>query len=146
LGEEADRGIIKVLLDSNFLFVPLHQGIDIFEELDRLLEGRVRCVVTHSIVDELERLKRDSGPSLQKEARFAIGLTKRCDLLDEGLLPCETVDESILRVAKEQGYVVATNDAELRRRLRRNGVAVVYVRQRSQLALEGPVLSRFGSR
>jgi len=131
--------VITVLLDSNFLFVPLHQGIDVFEELDRLLEGRVRCVVTRPVVDELERLERDSGPSLRKEARFAISLTERCEVLDEGLLPCETVDDSILRAAKEHGYVVATNDAELRRRLRRNGVAVVYVRQGSQLALEGPV-------
>jgi rRNA-processing protein FCF1 len=47
------------------------------------------------------------------------------------------VDDSLLRLASTGGYVVATTDAELRRRLRRAGVKVLILRQKRYLQLVG---------
>jgi rRNA-processing protein FCF1 len=47
------------------------------------------------------------------------------------------VDDSLVRVAKENGFYVATADAQLRRRCRGEGVPVIFLRQRSHLALDG---------
>jgi rRNA-processing protein FCF1 len=47
------------------------------------------------------------------------------------------VDEMILRLSKEKGVPVATNDRSLRRKLRDINIPVVYVREKSHLSLEG---------
>lgn len=125
-----------VILDSNFLFIPLRFGVDIFEELQRLLGG-VRCVLTTPIVDELRLLRNGARPSFRKEVDFALGLIDRCEVIDESLAPGETVDDSILRVASEGRFIVATNDTELRKRLRGIGIPVVFLRQRNHLEIEG---------
>lgn len=126
-----------VILDSNFLFVPKKFGVDIFEELKRLLGGNVRYVVTRPIINELFFVKKDAKNKNKKEVNFALGLTDRCELLEVNLGSDESVDDSILRIASSGKFVVATNDAELRRRLRKVGVPVIYLRQRSHLELEG---------
>jgi rRNA-processing protein FCF1 len=59
--------------------------------------------------------------------------------MEASLESCETVDDSIVRVALDGPFIVATNDAELRRRLRRVGVSVVFLRQRSHLEIEGVI-------
>lgn len=131
------RPSAAVILDSNFLFIPLKFGVDIFEELHRLLGRNVRCIVTKPIIDELKLLRTDAKPSFIKEVDFALGLVDRCDVMEASLDPCETVDDSIVRVASAGPFIVATNDAELRRRLKRVGVSVVFLRQRSHLEIEG---------
>ncbi len=128
-----------VLLDSNFLFVPLRFGVDIFVELQRLLGRIPRCLVPRPIIDELRHLRIDVKPSLEKEVDFALDLANRCELLDEGLLPGEEVDDFILRLAVENGWPVATNDSDLRRRLRGAGVPVIFLRQQAFLEIDGLV-------
>ncbi len=130
---------LAVLLDSNFLFVPLKFGVDIFEELKRLLNRTPRCLVLRPIIEELRHLRIDAKPSLEKEIDFALDLTYRCELLDEDLLPGEEVDDYILRLAVENGWPVATNDSDLRRRLREAGVPVIYLRQQAFLEIDGIV-------
>ncbi len=59
------RPSAAVILDSNFLFIPLKFGVDIFEELNRLLGRNVRCIVTTPIIDELKLLTIDAKPPCQ---------------------------------------------------------------------------------
>ncbi len=128
-----------VILDSNFLFIPHRFRVDIFEELRRLLDRNVRCIVTTPIIDELKLLGSDAKPSLRREVDFALGLTDSCEVMDESLGPGETVDDSILRIALERRFTVATNDAELRKRLRKVGIPVVFLRQKNHLEIDGIV-------
>jgi rRNA-processing protein FCF1 len=44
-----------------------------------------------------------------------------------------------VRVAIEQGFNVATNDAELRKALKKEGVSVVFLRQRAFLEVDGVI-------
>lgn len=134
----AGRGA-TVILDSNFLFVPLRFGVDIFDELRRLLGGPHRCVVPRPVVDELKLLRPEAKPSLKKEIDFALKLTERCEVLEEELGAGETVDDFLLRSAADKGWLVATNDSDLRQRLRRVGVPVIYLRQRAYLEIDGLV-------
>ena len=126
-----------VILDSNFLFIPLRFGVDIFEEFHRLLGRNVRCLVTTPIIDELRLLRTDAKPSFKKEVDFALSLAERCEVMEISLDPGETVDDSIVKIASEGPFIVATNDAELRGRLREAGVSVVFLRQKSHLEMEG---------
>ena len=128
-----------VILDSNFLFIPHRFRVDIFEELRRLLGRNVRCVVTTPIMDELKLLGFDAKPSLRREVDFALEFTDGCEVMDDSLGPGETVDDSILRLALERRFTVATNDAELRKRLRKVGIPVVFLRQKNHLEIDGIV-------
>ncbi|HUS79530.1 MAG TPA: 30S processome protein Utp24 [Patescibacteria group bacterium] len=127
----------SVILDSNFLFVPKRFNVDIFEEMRRLLGANVRFLVPRPVITELHLLRHRAAPSVTREIDFALSLVERCEVLEEGLLDGELVDDFISRMSSEKGYGVATNDRELRRHLRASGVQVVYLRQRTHLEVEG---------
>lgn len=135
---EEGRGV-AVILDTNFLFVPLRFGVDIFEELQRLLGGKVRCVVPSPVIEELRRLRRDAKPSAKRETDFALTLAERCEVVEGCVEAGETVDDALIRLATKWGAPVATNDGDLRRRLRAEGVPVIYLRQRAYLEVDGPI-------
>lgn len=133
------RRDLPVIVDSNFLFIPLKFRVDIFTELQRLLEGRARYVVPSPVLEELQLIKREAKPSLRRQAAFALRLAERCERVDEGLRDGETVDELIIRLAETWGCPVATNDARLRRRLRERFIPVIYMREKSHLELDGAI-------
>ncbi|MDP7207076.1 MAG: hypothetical protein QGH14_00620 [Candidatus Bathyarchaeota archaeon] len=138
-GVDLDRHQVSVLLDSNFLFIPLKFGVDIFEELRRVLGENTRCLVTLPILEELDLVEQGAKPGFLKEIGFARKMADKCEVFKDSLRGGETVDQSLVRVAIEQGFNVATNDSELRKTLKKEGVSVVFLRQRAFLELEGSI-------
>ncbi len=138
-GIELGRHPAAVLLDSNFLFIPLKFGVDIFEELRRLLGENMKCLVTRPVLEELDLLRQGAKRGFLKEIRFARKMAEKCDVFEDSLKTGETVDQSLVRVAIEEGFNVATNDAELRKALKREGVSVVFLRQRAFLEIDGVI-------
>jgi len=130
---------VKVILDSNFLFLPSQFQIDIFEELKGLLNRKFEPVVLSPTYEELQKLAERRSPKLRRQALLALSLAKRCRIVDVERRPNETNDDVIARVARDWGCPVATNDRTLKRRLRDMKVAVIYMRQKSRLEMEGYV-------
>ena len=128
--------MIKIILDSNFLFVPFQFQIDIFEELEALV-GRFEPVVLSTTLEELEALSRKSSAKTRRLALSALDLVKRCRTVEVERKPQESHDDVVLRVAKEWRSPVATNDRTLRKRLREAEVATIFLRQRARLDIEG---------
>jgi rRNA-processing protein FCF1 len=132
-------GILReyVIIDSNFLFIPLQFGVDIFSEFERLLGGLVKCAVPSPVVEELRLVKSCAKPSMKKKIEFALALSERCEKIEERAKSGETVDDVIMRLAKDWNCPVATNDTDLKRRLRNEGIKVIFLRQKSHLEIEG---------
>jgi rRNA-processing protein FCF1 len=130
---------LKVILDSNALFVPLKFKIDIFEELKTLLNRNLELVLLQPIKRELEKMAEKGTPKMRKEANYALKLAEKCTLikLDESFVG--SPDDAIVKVAGEWKTPVFTNDTELRKRLRDISVPVIYVRQKSRLEIDGRV-------
>jgi rRNA-processing protein FCF1 len=128
--------MIKVILDSNFFFVPMQFKIDIFKELDKLF-GKAEPVVLSTTIEELRQLTAKGAPKMRKQADTALELVEKCQLIKMEKEPDESYDDVILRTAKEWNVPVATNDAELRKKLREAGVSVVFLRRKSHLEIEG---------
>jgi hypothetical protein len=128
---------VKVILDSNFLFIPSEFRLDIFEELESLLGQNVDLILLSVTYQEIRRLSEEGSPKTRRQASLALELVERCCVVqvERGLE--ETCDDVIVRVAREWKSPVATNDRALRRRLRSEGVPVVFLRQRHRLELEG---------
>ncbi len=126
----------RVVLDSNFVFLPLTLRLDIFSEIEELLPGRVKFIVLEPVRKELERLAR-SNSELGRKASFALRFLDRCEEIMVRLGQSETVDEVIVRLAEGSKVIVATTDMALKKKLRDINVPVIYVRGRSRLELDG---------
>jgi rRNA-processing protein FCF1 len=130
---------VKVILDVNFFFVPSQFNLDIFEELANLLNQRFEPVLLSSTQDELQGLAKSSSTQTQKQALLALKLAEKCSFVPVEKYSEETYDDVIIRVATNWKAPVGTNDRELRKRLRQKGVAVIFLRQKHRLALDGTV-------
>ena len=132
---------VKVILDSNALFVPFQFKIDIFEELQTLLGMKFETVLLSPILKELETIAEKGSPKMRKWASYALKLAENCAFLEvENKTACSP-DDTILKVAKKHNWLVFTNDKKLRRRLRNISVPVIYVRQKSHLEIDGRIQS-----
>jgi len=128
---------LKIILDSNALFVPLQFKIDIFEELKTLLKKKFELVLLSHVRRELEKLAEEGSPKTQKKALYALQLVGKCRLVNVNEEFALSPDDVIVKTAREWNCPVFTNDRQLRRRLRDINVPVIYVRQKSRLEIEG---------
>ncbi len=128
---------LKVILDSNALFVPLEFKIDIFVEAEHLLNRKVDFILLSPVKSELELLTKKDSPKIRRQAAYALKLAEKCKIVtvkeDEKL----TTDDAIVKVARAWNSPVFTNDRQLRRKLRDISVPVIYVRQKSRLEIDG---------
>jgi hypothetical protein len=128
---------LKVILDSNALFVPLQFKIDVFEELKTLLNMNFEPVLLSTIRQELEKIAEKGSPKMRKKASYALKLAEKCTLFEVDNKFAGSPDDSIVQMAREWNCPVFTNDRELRKRLRNINVPVIYVRQKSRLEIDG---------
>jgi rRNA-processing protein FCF1 len=136
---DSDEELIKVVLDANFFFVALQFNVDVFDELADLLNRRFEPVILSSTQKELQGLAESRSPKQQKQAQLALRLAEKCRFIAVEKSLKETYDDVIVRVSAEWKSPVATNDRELRKRLRKVGVPVIFLRQRQRLEMEGSV-------
>ena len=127
---------VKVILDSNFLMAPFQFHVDVFEELEYLLQKKIDFIVPSAVKLELTSISSRGGEGAA-EASLALQLASRCRVVDVTLQPQETVDDAIVKAAQKLAAVVATNDIELKKRLRDINIPVVYLRDKSKLEVEG---------
>lgn len=143
-----------VLLDANFLYVPLQFKVDVFEEIPRLVEERAILVLLPGTRDEI--VKKNTRRPASQEARQGMAALRlatvkegegKLRVLEEPRRERETADEYVLRVAREifdrgtafgktvSMVAVATNDKTVRQACDEAGIKVVTLRQRKYLGL-----------
>jgi rRNA-processing protein FCF1 len=128
---------LKIVLDSNALFVPLQFKIDIFEELKKLLNVNFEPILLSPIRRELEKLASNGSPQMRKNAAYALKLAEKCRFVPMDEEAAAPPDNAIIRVAGKWKCPVFTNDRQLRKKLRDINVPVIYVRQKSRLEIDG---------
>lgn len=124
---------IGILLDTNILML-IGRGIDIFTQIEELLDTKPEYYVIEPVVKELEKIIAHGGVKERKAAKLALELVKKkCRVIEISLSPDKSVDDLLLEIALREGFIVATNDRELRRRLREAGIPEIYFREEKQL-------------
>jgi len=126
----------KVILDANFLLLPFQFKIDIFGEIEALI-GRFEPIVLSTTIEELKKLSAKKSSKISRLALSALKVAEKCRLIEARAKPGENYDDVLLRVAREESCLVATNDRKLRNKLRETGVPTIFLRQRSYLQVEG---------
>ncbi len=115
----------RVILDTNFLLIPGSLGVHIFSELERVAPGYTLFIVDKTM-DELRRLREKSALiALQLIEKEKIGLIQTSR---EGI-----VDDLIVENAVPGQDMVATQDKELKERLKAKGVDLVVLRKKKYL-------------
>ena len=127
---------VKVVLDSNFLMIPFQFNLDIFQEIEFLLQKRVDFIVPSAVKSELTGLSARGGEGAA-EASLALQIASRCRVVEVSLETSETVDDAIVKASQKLGAVVATTDIELKNRLKTLKVPVIYLRDKSKLEVDG---------
>jgi hypothetical protein len=121
-------------LDSNFLLIPFQFGVDIFEELNRILDVKYKVFTLKKVIKELEGLSKQKGVKA-KQAHAALEEAKKLPLIDGN----EDVDEAMLKLASKD-TIICTNDKVLKEKIRKKGAPVIYLRQKKYLTLEGYII------
>ena len=128
---------IVVVFDTNMLLLAVQKPLDVFSEVERVLNAAYKPVILRSTLEELMHLAEAGKPKERAESRLALELARRCELIDFEYPG--NADGAIIEYARKHRVVVATNDIELRRRLRRLGVPVIFLRGFDHLEIEGEV-------
>mgnify|MGYP001570735725 FL=1 len=123
----------KIILDTNFLMIPLQFRVDIFSELERICHFNYKLCIFEQSVDELSNIAEKQKGKSRNAAQFALKLIR---LKDIGVLKAEgrSVDIMLLKNA-DKDTVIATQDRLLKKKLLEKGVSVIILRQKKYLQL-----------
>jgi uncharacterized protein len=135
----------RVIVDTNMLLVPGQFKVDIFTELDRIMEEPYEIAILKGTLDELQKIALSKGQDgqaaklgmmlveHQRKRDFAASSTSNCKGLKIIQGSNQYVDDAIVEIAEDE--FVATNDSGLKRRLLEKGVRVIYLKQSQHLAI-----------
>ena len=118
---------MKVVLDTNFLIDAIRFKIDL-DNIKNLIHS---CTLTtlDSVVEELERISKGSSHA-SRNAKVALKLIKEYQI--EILKSKEkNVDKSMLAI----DAIIATNDKNLRKKLKSFGKKSIYLKSKKELAI-----------
>ena len=124
----------EVFIDTNFFMIPFQFNVDILEEFKRVLPN-YKLVTTDFVIKELQGLKNNNKGKVRLAAGLGLKIAQSGEIeirnvsLNEG----ESVDDALIRISK----VLATNDIVLKKKAKSNGIALVFLRQKKYLAVEG---------
>lgn len=125
---------VKVLLDTNFLLLPGKFKIDIFSQLHRLF-GTCDIAIADVSFEELNNIA--NGHSKEaRQAKLGLSLLQAKNVSVVSADKHQGVDDALAQLAKEDNWILATDDAELRKKARQAGVKTVFVRKKQYLVLE----------
>jgi len=118
---------MKIVLDTNILVYAAKARVDLFRHL-REYYGSAEIVIPNLIKMELEKLAENAKKGADKKAaKFALRLLE-FGKIKEIKLEGDT-DEEILKWARKNKAVVATNDFQFRKELKQAGVPSVHLKQ-----------------
>ena len=120
---------MKILLDTNFLIDVIRFRINL-EEIGDLI-GANELTILSSVEKELREISRKTSRA-GTHARTALKLIEELNI--KILKSEERPDNGMLKLTNEE-TIVATNDIELRKRLKALGRKTIYLKSKKHLAI-----------
>lgn len=130
---------LKIVVDTNFLMIPGQFGLDIFTEIQRICNFPYKLFIMEKTVEELQNILKNQKGGDKRAAKLALSLIQAKGLMVIPMpLILSTVDDAIVSLVTENkdDYLVATNDKELKRRLKEVSTKRIVMRQRKYLMME----------
>ena len=124
----------KILLDTNFLLIPYQFKVDIFSEIERICNFKYKLYVLDKTVDELKNIIEKQNGKHREAAKIGLQLLKIKKIKIIKTNSSEKTDDIILDYSKK-GYLVATQDKDLKRKIINQGLSVIILKQKKILAM-----------
>lgn len=141
----------KIILDTNILLLPGQFMVDIFTQIEQLMDEPFVLVILQKSLNELNKIAQKKTKDAQA-ARLALALIN-AKLAENptfwekiiGLTPHkkekkiqviktkEYVDDAIIKLADTQ-TIVATLDSQLKKRLRQKNIKTITLKNKKQLS------------
>ncbi len=125
-----------IILDTNFLMIPAQFRVDIFSEIRRICNFRYELAVADKTLEELAKIL-EKGGKAKAQALLAMKLLDACKvrILSSKTATFKNVDKIILFLAAREKAIVATQDAALRKELKKLGLKAIALRQKKYLEI-----------
>jgi len=122
----------KIVLDTSFLIASFELKVDIIEGIFNACDFKYELFVLNGTINELERLINSSSLSRKQAAKYALKLVQshKIKVLKNEI---EHVDDALVAL---NGYIIATEDSELKKRLRKKNIKILNIRQKKLVMLE----------
>jgi rRNA-processing protein FCF1 len=140
-----------VVVDSNFILLPIQFRIDYIEDIVYLLEGATQFIIYQQVYNELKAKQKrfeEKGKNSKFQAQFEAGkryleMKKQeyhLSFINEVKGKDETTDEFLLRKAVSLKDIyhhifLATNDYELRKKAKQSQISVIYLKQKQFISI-----------
>jgi len=118
-----------VILDSNAVMMLFEFQINLEDELVKLI-GKNKIIIPKTIRDELDFLSKNGKGKKRINAKASLELLKKYEIVD---IDIKNADDSVYQLAKQIGSYVLTNDRELRQRLKKDSIPVIFLRAKKKL-------------
>lgn len=125
---------MKVLLDTNFLLIPFSNHVDVFEDIERLLNGKVTFIILASTLQELRSLRGREKMYGRAMLQFIDRLSAKFEIENLQGKTDKLIFEYAEKNNSEELYV-ATMDKELKDKLKKIKVKVIGLRGKGHLDL-----------
>ncbi|MEE3417988.1 MAG: twitching motility protein PilT [Methanosphaera sp.] len=113
-------------------------GVDVVEELKLLLPSYYDLIVPSVVIDELVSLKKKVKGKDKIACSIALQIAQSDDFIIAYVDKTDHVDNLLLNLCTDMD-VLCTNDKILRKRAKKRGITVVYLRQHRFLEVDGYV-------
>ena len=123
----------KILLDTNFIMIPAQFKVDIYSEIKRIMVVPYELYVLDKTLTELDVIIETSRGRDKASAKLAKAILEARKPKTLKTTSKDYVDKLILSLT---GYIVATQDRELRAELKRKGIKTIVLRQKKYLILD----------
>ena len=138
-----------VIIDANFILLPIQFKIDYLEHVNSSLEGGTRFIVFKQVFDELEAKKRRDSRAIKFIKHLESGIIylehnkEKYNIIFENQVkkPEETSDQFLLRKARalkneNLKIYIASNDKALRKEAKEAKLGTIFLRQKKYLSID----------
>jgi len=126
----------RVYFDTNSLLLPFRRKVDVFSEVERVMQEPHQCCIVQETVTELEKLAENARKGTDKQAaKLGLILLKQKNLKRvRGFFKESHADDALIKNARP-GDVVVTQDKDLKKSLKERGVTIMTLRQQRYLVI-----------
>jgi len=120
-----------VILDSSAILMLFEYSINLDSELTRLL-GKYHIIIPRQIIEELKILQEKGKGKKKQNAKPALKLIKNYKAVS---IEAKNADDAIVNLAQKTNGIVVTNDQELRDRIKKFSLKIIYLRGKNKLEI-----------
>ncbi|RME78185.1 hypothetical protein D6774_02015 [Candidatus Woesearchaeota archaeon] len=127
--------MLTVIIDTNFWLLPFQFHIDIVEEIKKAVSGPCTLSYIDKTIDELEYLIEHGSPTERRAARLGFDILKQSSAIPIKTDKLLNVDQLIVNTVTGPDFAVATQDKELKAKIKAKNGRLIVMRQKKRIEL-----------